>query len=113
MSSEIFHTIRVMDFINDILLFIVKMLKCKLRFTIYAAPFFKDLACNKGQRGTENITKEIGIMRQDTRDYQTIGVQAIYSNGELVYKDQQHKTAAEVNQAQGRDKTNVSNDRRT
>ncbi|MBT8489880.1 MAG: hypothetical protein KJN62_02410 [Deltaproteobacteria bacterium] len=51
-------------------------------------------------------------MRQDTRDYQTIGVQAIYSNGELVYKNQPLKTETEIHQAPGRDKTNVPNDRR-
>ena len=51
-------------------------------------------------------------MKQDTRDYQTIGVQAIYSKGELVYRDQQHKAETAVHQAPGRDTTNVSNDRR-
>ncbi|MBN2515158.1 MAG: hypothetical protein JXC33_03895 [Deltaproteobacteria bacterium] len=51
-------------------------------------------------------------MRQDTRDDQTIGVQAIYSNGKLVYKDQQHKAEAEGHQTLGRDKTNASKDRR-
>jgi hypothetical protein len=79
---------------------------------IYAAPFFKDLVCSKGQRGTENITKEIRKMRQDTRDYKTIGVKAIYSNGELIYKDQPLKTEAEIDQALGRDKTNVPKNRR-
>lgn len=51
-------------------------------------------------------------MRQDTRDYETIGVKAIYSNGELVYKDRQNKVETEGRQAQGRDKTNMVNDRR-
>jgi hypothetical protein len=51
-------------------------------------------------------------MRQDTRNYQTIGVKAIYSNGELVYKDQPLKTKTETHQALGRDDTNVPNNRR-
>lgn len=51
-------------------------------------------------------------MRQDTRDYKTIGVKAIYSNGELIYKDQPLKTEAEIDQVPGRDKTNVLNNRR-
>jgi hypothetical protein len=59
-----------------------------------------------------NVTKEAGKMRQDTRDYETIGVKAIYSNGELVYKDRQNKVETEGRQAQGRDKTNMVNDRR-
>jgi hypothetical protein len=88
------------------------MLKSTLRFTIYGAPFFKDLVCTKVHRGTENITEEIGKMRQDTRDYQTIGVQAIYSKGELVYRDQQHKAETAVHRAPGKDRTNVPNDRR-
>jgi len=51
-------------------------------------------------------------MRQDTRDYQTVGVQAIYSNGELVYKDQQLKTETEIYQTPERDTTNVPNNSR-
>lgn len=51
-------------------------------------------------------------MRQDTRDYKTIGVKAIYSNGELIYKDRPLKTEAETDQAPGRDKTNMPNNRR-
>lgn len=51
-------------------------------------------------------------MRHDTRDQQTIGVQAIYSNGKLIYKDQQYEAETEVHPGKERHKTTVSNDRR-
>jgi len=36
-----------------------------------------------------------------------VGIQAIYCNGELIYKDQQAKTEMEVSQVHGIDKKNV------
>ena len=64
------------------------------------------LIINNEKNGSQKMKK---ILRKGS---DLVGIQAIYRNGELIYREQQTEVGMEANQAHGIDKRNEDNNQR-